>query len=119
MKMIQLWLLLTASTKRFHFIAYKKTYDVQNVALLFHKEIIRLHDIPLNFTSNRDVKFISHFWHELWRRLQTDLCMSLSYHPQTYEQTKVVNLTLNSMSQCITDDNPSKWEDILSQPKFA
>lgn len=66
-------------SKMTHFLSCKKTYDDQNVALLFFKEIVRLHGLPLTF--DRDVKFISHFWLELWKRLQTNLHMSLAYHP--------------------------------------
>jgi hypothetical protein len=57
------------------------------------KEIFRLHGITKMVISNRDVKFTSNVWKELFVGLDTNLNFSTSYHPQKdgkkNEQTKL------------------------------
>ncbi|PKU75948.1 hypothetical protein MA16_Dca005995 [Dendrobium catenatum] len=106
-------------SKMAHFLSCKKTFDALNVAILFFKEIVRLHGIPRSSTSDRDVKFISHFWRELWKRLHTKIKLSSAYHPQSDGQTEVVNRTLGNMLHCLAHEHPKQWDDFLGQAEFA
>ena len=44
-------------SKAAHFFPMKSTYKVVNIADIFLKEIFRLHRIPKEIISDRDVKF--------------------------------------------------------------
>jgi hypothetical protein len=98
-------------SKMAHFIPCHKTYDASNIVELFFREIIRLHGIPNTIVSDRDVKFLSHFWRSLWYKLGTKLLFSTTCHPQTDGQTEVVNRTLSTMLRAVLDQNLRRWED--------
>ena len=71
------------------------------------KEIFRLHGMPKEIVSDRDMKFTSNFWKSLMAGLETKLLFSTTYHPQTDGQTERVNQILEDMRRM----------NVMHQPK--
>ncbi|KAJ9547218.1 hypothetical protein OSB04_019761 [Centaurea solstitialis] len=106
-------------SKMAHFVACHTTFDAVQIATLYFKKIVRLHGIPKTIVSDRDVKFLSHFWLTLWRKLGTKLNFSTSSHPQTDGQNEITNRTLGSLLSALITTNLKHWEDLLPRAEFA
>ena len=71
--------------------------------------------------SDRDPKFVSRFWQELWRLLGTKLRMSSAHHPQTDGQTEAANRVVEMVLRCTLhgSSEPSQWARDLSLVEFV
>jgi transposase InsO family protein len=106
-------------SKMAHFIPCHETDDASHIADLFFRELIRLHGVPNTIVSDRDTKFLSHFWRTLWAKLGTKLLFSTTYHPQTEGQIEVLNSTMSTMLSAVLKKNIKMWEECLPHVEFA
>ncbi|MBW0522906.1 hypothetical protein O181_062621 [Austropuccinia psidii MF-1] len=70
-------------SKNMRCLPYHKEATAMDTALLFWNNIISPCGVPKIIISDRDPKFTSEFWKNLYDMLGTKLSFSRAYHPQT------------------------------------
>ncbi|GMI66177.1 hypothetical protein HRI_000287000 [Hibiscus trionum] len=105
-------------TKYGHFFALPAKYDAPLVAKVLTSGVVKLHGIPRSIVSDRDPLFTSNLWTELARLQGTELCLSSAYHPQSDGQTEALNRCLKMYLQCMTGNEPHRWEHFLPWAEF-
>lgn len=88
-----------------HLVACHKADDASYALDFYFKEIIRLHGVPRTIVSDRDTKFLSNFWRNLWYLLGTKILYSTTCHPQTYSQIELTNRTLSTLLRTLVQKN--------------
>jgi hypothetical protein len=78
-----IWVIVDRLTKVAHFIPVKTTYSGPQLAELYMLRIVCLHGVLKKIVSDRETQFTLKFWERLNETLDTQLCLSSAYHPQT------------------------------------
>jgi hypothetical protein len=78
-----LWIVLCCLTSMVHLVPICTTTTASEPTRLYIREIVCLYGLVGSIVSDQDSKFMSKFWHEIYRLLGTKLLMSTSFHPQT------------------------------------
>ena len=109
------------ATKMVHLVAVNQTITTTETTLVFWNAAGKLHGIPRSVVSDRDPRFVSRFWQELWRLLGMKLRMSSAHHPQTDGQTEAANRVVEMVLRCTLhgSSEPSQWARDLSLVEFV
>jgi len=89
------------------------------VAQVFIKDVVGLPIVPNKIVSNKDAKFTSKFWKELFVGLGTELAFSTTYHPHTDGETGKVTRILEGMLRMYVMHQHQKWEEYLPLVDFT
>jgi hypothetical protein len=114
-----IWVIVDKFTKMAHFIAILESITAKELALLFIREIVRIHGIPRSIISDRGAVFASKFWRQVWKILGTTTKLSTAYHPQTDGQTEIVNQTLERYLRTYCSYQQDDWVDLLPLAEFC
>lgn len=79
---------------------------------------MKLHSLPTTIVSDRDKKFTSSFWQNLFKGLHTQLNLSTTYHPQSDGQTERVNQCLEMFLRYSVAASPTKWAEWLPVAEY-
>jgi len=93
-----------------HLIPSRTNYKATQLAKLMFEHVYKLHGLPRNIISDRDVLFTSVFWNHLHHLIGTKLRMSSAYHPQMDGATEQANRTVTQITAgtgwCFPQKNP-------------
>ena len=106
-------------TKSAHFLPIRTDYLLDKLAKLYMKEIVRLHEIPMSFISDRDSRFTSRFWGKLQEALGTRLNFSTTFHPQTDGQSERLIQVLEDMLRSCVIDHDGSWDRHIPLGEFV
>ncbi|KAG9450049.1 hypothetical protein H6P81_010014 [Aristolochia fimbriata] len=101
------------------FVALSKKCTASEVAKVFFSNVVKYWGVPSSIISDRDSKFMSRFWTELFGLLGTSLNMSSSFHPQTDGQTERVNQILEDYLRHFVSANQKDWPNLLDIAQFS
>lgn len=106
-------------TKYCKFAPCTKEVSAKDYAGLYFRYVFPQAGLPEVIISDRDPRFTSAFWTELFRLVGTKLRMSTAYHPQTDGQSEVTIRTLENFLRPYLEDRPEGWSELLSTVEFA
>ena len=106
-------------SKMAHFLPTTTSADAPTLAQLFHDGIVRLHGFPRSIVSDRDPRFLSSFWKELFELAGTTLRFSTANHPQTDGQTERTNRTLEQYLRIFARLAPTTWHSTLTHAELS
>jgi len=106
-------------SKRVVLIPTTDDVTTPKVVNLLIGNVFRHFGIPKSIVSDRDPKFTSSFWTELFDTLGTKLLMSSSHHPQTDGQSERTNRTMEEILKHYLDYSMTNWEDLLPMIEIA
>nr|GEW56379.1 hypothetical protein [Tanacetum cinerariifolium] len=78
--------------------------SMEKLTRQYLKEVFSRHGVLVLIISDRDDRFVSHFWRSLHKAQGTRLDMSTTYHPQTDHQSKRTIQTLEDMLRACSLD---------------
>ncbi|GKF42459.1 reverse transcriptase domain-containing protein [Tanacetum coccineum] len=92
---------------------------METLTMLYIKEIISQHGVPISIISDHDSHFTSGFWQSMQSALGTQLDMSMVYHLETDGQSERTIQTLKDMLRAYVLDFGKGWERHLPLVEFS
>ncbi|GJZ45072.1 putative reverse transcriptase domain-containing protein [Tanacetum coccineum] len=114
-----IWVIVDRLTKSAHFLPMKVTYTMERLAIIYLKEVVSMHEVPISIISDCDSRFTLHFWQSLQKALGTRLDMNMAYHLQTDGQSERTIQTLEDMLRAYVIDFRNGWDKHLPLVEFS
>ena len=76
-----IYVVVDIMTKQAHLLPTKTSYSASQVACQFIEHAFKHRGLPMEIASDRDAKFVCHFWQVLFSPVGTSLTPNTAYHP--------------------------------------
>ena len=102
------------ATKRKTLVAVHEGITAVEAADLFLLWVVRPFGVPQEIISDRDPRFMSRFWQQVFARLGTRLLHSTAHHPQTDGESERAHRVIEQVLRSyVLGCPPDKWVDLL------
>ncbi|GMF29260.1 unnamed protein product [Phytophthora fragariaefolia] len=105
-------------SKMVHLATVPAEVAAKQAARLIADMVFRHHGMPIDIVSDRDPRFTSRFWQEVFELFGTQLSMSTAVHPQIDRQTERVNRVLVDALKSYARSF-RHWSDCLPMAELA
>ena len=95
------------------------TIDAEGAACLYVNNVFTLHGLSKSIVSDRDPRFTSAFFKEVFAILGVKLRMSTANHPQTDGQTEHMNRVVENTLRAFANHRQTNWDELLPLCQFA
>ncbi|KAJ6436324.1 mRNA 3 end-processing YTH1 [Purpureocillium lavendulum] len=102
-----------------HFSPCRTDMKAHDLAMLFVRDVWKLHGLPDSIVSDRGPLFVSEFWKAVCHRLQIKIALSTAYHPETDGQTENANAFLEQYLRQYVSFAQDDWDEWLPLAEFA
>jgi hypothetical protein len=106
-------------SKRAWYEPSRTTVTAKQVADIVIRRVVSEQLLPRVIVSDRDPRFTSRLWNELWTACGTQLAMSTAYHHNTDGQTERQIRTLEEMLRSFVNERGSDWDKHLIHAEIA
>jgi hypothetical protein len=106
-------------TKEAKFVPFNEATDAPGTAHIVMREVVATEGLPDEWITDRDSKFMSHFWQTLMARLGIRHNASTAYHQQSNGQDERLNQTLEQYLRSYVDYDQTNWVELLPVAQFA
>ena len=76
-----LWVIVDRLTKSAQFTPVNCKWEIELLARVYIKYVVRFYGVPHTIVSDRDTRYLSHFYKSLQLGLGTNLLHNTSFHP--------------------------------------
>ena len=87
------------------------TTTTVDTAKIFMDSVVRAHGLPRAIVSDRDTKYTSTFWCEVFKTMGTTLAMSSSFHLQPDRQIERANRSIEEMLRAYVGKRQTDWDE--------